>query len=49
MSARTDFAVLRTQEIHESLSADFERHIPWLFVTFVLGVTVVCIYGGTPA
>lgn len=44
MSARTDWSVLRTKQIHESLSADFERHIPWLFVTFVLAVTVVYLY-----
>ena len=41
---RTDFAVLRTLEIHESLSADFERHIPWLFVVGLVAAAVVYLY-----
>ena len=44
MSARTDHAVLRTKQIHESLSADFERHIPWLFVVGLVAAAVVYLY-----
>lgn len=49
MTARTDWSVLRVQEIHESLSAEYDRHIPWLFVVGLLAAAVVYLYAGVQA
>lgn len=49
MTARTDWSVLRTRQIHESLSAEYDRHIPWLFVVGLLAAAVVYLYAGVQA